>query len=67
MVVVALLLLLLVKYRTIVIPRIDEEDFVLESIEVVGAVVVLDLFRLGGVVVVVIDDVFICISSFTFY
>ena len=57
MVVVALLLLLLVKYRTIVIPRIDEEDFVLESIEVVGAVVVLDLFRLGGVVVVVVDDV----------
>ena len=57
MVVVALLLLLLVKYRTIVIPRIDEEDTVLESIEVVGAVVVLDLFRLGGVVVVVVDDV----------
>ena len=57
MVVVALLLLLLVKYRTIVIPRIDEEDFVLESIEVVGVVVVLDLFRLGGVVVVVVDDV----------
>ena len=49
--------MLLVKYRTIVIPRIDEKYVVLESIEVVGAVVVLDVFLLDEVVVVIVDDV----------